>query len=51
MLTFPYRHPVNPTCPYQKVHDEVLNLMPLSDTPSVLDPTLIDSTGQCEYFV
>ena len=35
---FPYRHPVNPTCPYQQVHDKVLNLMPLSDTPSASDP-------------
>ena len=51
VLSFPYRHPVNPTCPYQQVHDEVLNLMPLSDTPSASDPTLIDSTGQHEYFV
>ena len=50
MLSFPYRHPVNPTCPYQQVHDEVLNLMPLSDTPSASDPTLIDSAGQHEYF-
>ena len=51
VLPFPYRHPVNPTCPYQQVHDEVLNLMPLSDTPSALDPTLIDSAGQHEHFV
>ena len=50
-LSFAYRHPVNLTCPYQQVHDEVLNLMPLSDTPSASDPTLIDSTGQREYFV
>ena len=51
ILSFPYRHPVNPTCPYQQVHDEVLNLMPLSDTPSVSNPTLIDSAGQREHFV
>ena len=51
VLSFPYRHPVNPTCPYQQVHDEVLNLMPLSNTPSASDPTLIDSTGQREHFV
>ena len=51
ILSFPYRHPVNPTCPYQQVHDEVLNLMPLSDTPSALNPTLIDSAGQHEHFV
>ena len=51
VLSFPYRHPVNPTCPYQQVHDEVLNLMPLSDTPSASDPTLIDSAGQREHFV
>ena len=51
MLSFPYRHLVNPTCPYQQVHDEVLNLMPLLVTPSALDPTLIASTGQREYFV
>ena len=51
VLSFPYRHPVNPTYPYQQVHDEVLNLMPLSDTPSASDPTLIDSAGQCKHFV
>ena len=51
VLSFPYRHPGNPTCPYQQVHDEVLNLMPLSNTPSASDPTLIDSTGQHEHFV
>ena len=51
ILSFPYRHPVNPTCPYQWVHDEVLNLMPLSDTPLASNPTLIDSAGQCEHFV
>ena len=51
ILSFPYRHPVNPTCPYQQVHDEVLNLMPLSDTPSASNPTLIDSAGQREHFV
>ena len=47
-LSFPYRHPVNPSFPYQQVHDEVLNMMPLSDTPSASDPTLIDSTEQRE---
>ena len=46
LLTFPYRNPVNPTCPYQQIHDEVLTMMPLSDTPSASDPTLIDSTGK-----
>ena len=51
ILSFPYRHPINPTCPYQQVHDEVLNLMPLSDTPSASNPTLIDSAGQREHFV
>ena len=51
LLSFPYRHPVNPSCPYQQVHDEVLNLMPLSDTPSASNPTLIDSAGQHEHFV
>ena len=51
LLTFPCRNPVNPTCPYQQIHNEVLNMMPLSDTPSASDPTLIDSTEQCEHFV
>ena len=51
IFSFPYTHPVNPTCPYRQVHDEVLNLMPLSDTPSASDPTLIDSAGQREYFL
>ena len=43
LLVFPYRNPVNPSCPYQKIHDEVLSMMLLSDTPSASDPTLIDS--------
>ena len=51
LLTFPYRNPVNPTCPYQQIHDEVLSMMPLSDTPSASDPTLVDSTEQHEHFV
>ena len=51
LLSFPYRHPVNPSCPYQQVHDEVLNMMPLSDTPSASDPTLINSAEQCKHFV
>ena len=42
LLTFPYRNPVNPTCPYQQIHDEVLTMMPLSDTPSASDPTQQD---------
>ena len=51
LLPFLYRHPVNSSCPYQCVHDEVLSMMPLSDTPSASDPTLIDSVEQCEHFV
>ena len=51
LLVFPYRNPVNPSCPYQQIHDEVLSMMPLSDTPSTSDPTLIDSTSQSEQFV
>ena len=51
LLSFPYRHPVSPSCPYQQVHDEVLSMMPLSDTPSASDPILIDSTEQHEHFV
>ena len=51
LLTFPYRNPVHPTCPYQQIHDEVLNMMPLSDTPLASDPTLIDSTEQREQFI
>ena len=51
ILSFPYRHPVNPSCSYQQVHVEVLNLMPLSDTPSASNPTLIDAAGQHEHFV
>ena len=51
LLSFPYRHPVNSSCPYQQVHDEVLSVMPLSDTPSASDPTLIDSDEQREHFV
>ena len=46
LLYFPYRHPVNPSYPYQQVHDEVLSIMPLSATPSASDPTLIDSSEQ-----
>ena len=51
LLSFPYRHPVNPPCPYQQIRDEVLSMMPLSDTPSASDPTLIDSSEQWEHFV
>ena len=51
LLSFLYKHPVNPSCPYKQVHDEVLGMMPLSDTQSASDPPLIDSTGQHEHFV
>ena len=51
LLSFPYRHQVNPSCPYQQVHDEVLSMMPLSDTPSASNPTLIDFSEQREHFV
>ena len=51
LLVFPHRNPVNPLCPYQQIHDEVLSMMPLSDTPSASDPTLVDSTSQNEQFV
>ena len=51
LLVFPHRNPLNPLCPYQQIHDEVLSMMPLSDTPSVSDPTLIDSASQNEQFV
>ena len=51
LLVFPHRNPVNPLCPYQQIHDEVLSMMPLSDTPSASDPTLIDSTSQNKQFV
>ena len=51
LLVFPHKNPVNPLCPYQQIHDEVLSMMPLSDTPSVSDPTLIDPTSQTEQFV
>ena len=42
LLQIPHRNPVNPLWPYQQIHDEVLSMMPLSDTPSASDPTLID---------
>ena len=51
LLVFPHRNPVNPLCPYQQIHDEVLSMKPLSDTPSASDPTLIDSASQNEQFV
>ena len=51
LLVFPHRNPVNPLCPYHQIHDEVLSMMPLSDTPSASDPTLIDPTSQNEQFV
>ena len=51
LLSFPYRNPVNSSCPYQQIHDEILNMMPLSDTPLVSDPTLIDSSEHREQFV
>ena len=46
LLSFAYRHPVNPSDPYQQVHDEVLSMMPLSGTPSASDLNLIDSSEQ-----
>ena len=51
LLVFLHRNPVNPLCPYQQIHDEVLSMMPLSDTPSASDPTLVDSATQNEQFV
>ena len=48
LLVFPHRNPVNSSCPYQQVHDEVLCMMPLSDTPLASDPTLINSATQSE---
>ena len=51
LLVFSHRNPVNPLCPYQQIHDEVLSMMPLSDTPSASDPTLVDSASQNEQFV
>ena len=36
LMHFPYIHPRNPSCPYQQIHDEVLSMMSLSDTPSLL---------------
>ena len=51
LLVFPHRNPVNPLCPYQQIHDEVLSMMSLPDTPSASDPTLIDSASQNEQFV
>ena len=51
LLSFPYRHPINPSCLYQQIHDEVLHMMPLSDTPLTSDPTLIDSSEWQEQFV
>ena len=51
LLSFPYRHPVNPSCPYQRVHDEVLSMMSLSHTPLASDPSLIETAGQHEHFV
>lgn len=56
LLNFPYTHTRNPTCPYQQVHDEVLNMMSLSDTPSVSEPNVVclpapGPTEQEEHFV
>ena len=44
LMHFPYIYPRNPSCPYQQIHDEVLSMMPLSDTPSASIPTLVDET-------
>ena len=51
LLSFPYRNPVNPSCRYQQVHDEVFSMMPLPHTPSASNPTLIDFSEQREQFV
>ena len=40
-LQFPYTQKIDPSAPYRKVHDEVLAVMPLADTPSVSTPNLI----------
>ena len=56
-LTFPYLDKIDPSAPYQKVHDEVLAVMPLADTPSASSPNLIHSSevlpndGSPEHFV
>lgn len=44
LLSFPYTHPVTPSCPYRQIHDEVLCMMPLSGTPSASEPTIIDDS-------
>ena len=56
LRNFPYIHTRNPTCPYKQVHDEVLIMMPLSDTPSVseLNVVCLPAPGpneQEEHFV
>ena len=57
LLALPYSHPINPTCPYQQIHNEVLSMMPLADTPSASEsPTVTCSpdppvNSQDEHFV
>ena len=43
-LQFPYTQKIDPSAPYRKVHDEVLAVMSLADTPSVSTPNLIQSS-------
>ena len=56
-LTFPYLDKIDPSAPYQKVHDEVLAVMPLVDTPSASSLNLVCSSevlpndGSPENFV
>lgn len=49
LLLFPYTNPRRPSCPYQQLHDEVLQMMPLADTPSASPPPLIPSTENEEF--
>ena len=57
LLALPYSHPINPTCPYQQIYNEVLSMMPLADTPSASEsPTVTCSpdppvNSQDEHFV
>ena len=44
LMHFPFSTLEIPSCPCQQIHDEVLSMMPLSDTPSASIPTLVDET-------
>ena len=55
LLTLPFTHPTTPSCPYRQIHNEVLSMMPLAETPSAstvtCSPDAPPNDSQQEQFV